>query len=262
MDTITVKYQGFEILCKPATIEKYRKGVLGFDKVVITDDEIYTNVKRGEKAKGADLIKVFGSGDIRAGIEKMLMSGDYPLTSAERKGKLDLKRREILGIVHKSVMDPKSGLPHPMTRIEAVMEEVKFRVDVDKSGDRQAQDFMKKMIGVLPIKRMEPITAQIIVPHKFLGKVQGVIPGLVSNILKTDYTREGCIMEVSMLPNDLDKVTGTLNKMIQDNYQLEVTSGMGAAPKTAEENIAEGKVNKNNKSKHGKKKGKGKRGKN
>ena len=40
--TIVVKYKNLELVVKPATVEKYRQGKLGFDNVVVID-EIFTN---------------------------------------------------------------------------------------------------------------------------------------------------------------------------------------------------------------------------
>ena len=62
-----------------------------------------------------------------------------------------------MNYVHKYYVDPKTKTPHPVMRIEAAMEELKFRVDGDVPAERQVQDFIRKLPDVLPIKKCEII---------------------------------------------------------------------------------------------------------
>jgi len=251
MESVTVKYQGLEILCKPATIEKYREGKLGFDKVVITDTEIYKNVKKGDRAKAADLQNVFSTTKIRECIEVMLKEGDFPLTADERKQKTEQKYREIINAIHKSVVDPKTKLPHPTVRIESALTQLKFKADYQLSTSRQVAAIMKKLPDILPITRCEDLEIELVIPNKHIGKAQGILKSMLT-IKSESFDKNGWIIQANIMPSDLDKLTTTLNGAFRDLYQLNLPNNKP----TIQENIDQGKKNKSKKSKKNKGKSK------
>jgi ribosome maturation protein Sdo1 len=67
----------------------------------------------------------FGTDNQTTIITRILTDGELQLSAAERKDKVDKRYREIVTYIHKSYADPKSKLPHPVTRIENALEEMK-----------------------------------------------------------------------------------------------------------------------------------------
>ena len=63
-----------------------------------------------------------------------------------------MKRKKILNIIHTNAVDPKTHLPHPMTRLESAFEEAKIRIAEDEPAEKQIQPIIKKLSPILPIK--------------------------------------------------------------------------------------------------------------
>lgn len=55
------------------------------------------------------------------------------------------RKREMINYIHKYYTDPRSKIPHPVTRIELAFEKVRPNVDPFKPADQQAQDLVKKL---------------------------------------------------------------------------------------------------------------------
>eukprot|EP01130_Rhizamoeba_saxonica_P013348 TRINITY_DN5692_c0_g1_i3.p1 TRINITY_DN5692_c0_g1~~TRINITY_DN5692_c0_g1_i3.p1 ORF type:complete len:159 (+),score=30.56 TRINITY_DN5692_c0_g1_i3:37-477(+) len=114
----------FELMCHPGMPAKFRKGLIGFDNVLISD-EVWLNHKKGIRAADGDLEDIFGSTDLPAITRRILEDGDIQLTQAERQAIVDKKRREIINYIHKYYVDPKTSLPHPVLRVENAVADVK-----------------------------------------------------------------------------------------------------------------------------------------
>jgi ribosome maturation protein SDO1 len=155
-----VKYKAgkseFEIICKPETVLKYRNGKLSRDKVLISD-EIYTNSSRGNRAKEADLKKCFDTTDTSQILDKILKEGEYKLTTKENREKIDQQRRAIVHYIHKNFLDPKTNLPHPVTRIEEVLNEIKLRVDPDIPPEHQFLKVKRQINDKITLKQIADI---------------------------------------------------------------------------------------------------------
>eukprot|EP00339_Tiarina_fusa_P006065 CAMPEP_0117030582 /NCGR_PEP_ID=MMETSP0472-20121206/22063_1 /TAXON_ID=693140 ORGANISM="Tiarina fusus, Strain LIS" /NCGR_SAMPLE_ID=MMETSP0472 /ASSEMBLY_ACC=CAM_ASM_000603 /LENGTH=262 /DNA_ID=CAMNT_0004738697 /DNA_START=23 /DNA_END=811 /DNA_ORIENTATION=- len=234
MTTQLVRYKqgknNFEIMVKPGTVKKYKNGELDINSVIETD-VIFKNQSKGDRANTTDLANVFETEDNMACIKIILEKGDVQLSAAERKAILDKKRSEIVNYVHKYYVDPKTKLPHPTLRIERAIEELKFRISPDQPGERQAQELVKKLPDVLPIKKCE-IVGYLKVPHKHMGSVGGVIAQFVT-VVNEKWDGDGCRMEVSLVPGDYDKFLAELNKYTKGEFQFDVEGAPGAGEPAA-----------------------------
>mgnify|MGYP001030765563 FL=1 len=140
---------------------------------------------------------------------RILNDGELQLTAAERKEKVDKRHREIgmssmmlllmlpprsrarwltrirasVTYINKYYVDPKTKLPHPVTRIENALDSMKvraanpaairrgrdtewafarqYRVDPDTPTERQVLDIMKKLPEYLPVKKQLEIEGQL-----------------------------------------------------------------------------------------------------
>jgi ribosome maturation protein SDO1 len=64
-------------------------------------------------------------------IKIIMEKGEYNLSTAERKEKVEKKRKEIINYIHKYYTDPRSKTAHPVTRIEGALSEIKYNIDPD-----------------------------------------------------------------------------------------------------------------------------------
>jgi len=229
----------FEILTKPGTVLKYRDGKLGFNNVMFSD-EIFTDQQKGQRANESDLIKTFKTSSLEEVAKKILELGDLQLTAAERKEKVDQKRAEMVNYIHKYYIDPRTKTPHPVVRIENAFEELKINVDPDAPAERQLQEkVLKRLPEVLPVKKTE-MCGTLTVPHAVLGQATGVIRKYAA-ISSENYTSDGCVMEVSIVPGDYDTFMDELRDVTKGDYQFEIAGGAAASTDEPEPEKGKGK---------------------
>lgn len=224
--------QNFEVACKPGAVLKYRQGKLGsLDNVILTD-VVFKNFSKADRAKNTELIAAFGTDNMMECIKQIVERGEFQLSAGERKEKQVQKKNEIVTYIHKYYIDPRSKLPHPVARIESALEELKVNIDPDAPADRQALEFVKKLLGKLPLKRSE-MGATLTIPHQYVAQCASLLRARVS-ISKENYTTNGCSYVVSMAPGDYDKLLADLNKITKGDFQLNVGNQEQSMPSSDE----------------------------
>jgi len=153
-------------------------------------------LKKGDRASGDELKAAFDTEDTKAIIQIILEKGEIQLTEAERKEILEKKRNEIINYIHKYYMDPKTKTMIPVTRIDNALTELKIKVDADQPTEKQIQEILKKLPGVLSLKRAE-VTGIVSTSHQFLGQVSGVLKKYNVTVHGETYTSDGCILYFS-----------------------------------------------------------------
>lgn len=216
----------FEILVNPNTVTKYREGKLGVDKTLFSDS-VYKNASTGDVPNASELQSAFGTEVERDVVQNILDTGDYQLSAAERKEKVEKKRKEMINYIQQYYVDPKSKTPHPVKRIELALEKIKFTIDLHKPAEQQVQDIYSKLVLQIPLKRCE-VRATLQIPHQFLGKAHGPVHQWCK-VISEKYDANGTIMEVSMIPGDYDKLLSALNNICKGEYSFDVEGQSGTA---------------------------------
>ncbi len=204
--------QNFEILvdCDKALIFKEGK-LSNLDEVLVTD-EIFSDVKKGMRASEHEMEKIFGTADKREIAKEIIMHGEIQLTAEHRARKQQELKKRIIDIIHRNTIDAKTGLPHPIQRIENAMEEAKINIDVFKSAEEQVQDIIKQLRPILPIK-FETREYEIKVPVKYLGNVYHLLKNY-GKVLKEEYASNGDLIAVLEVPAGITQdMFDELNKL-------------------------------------------------
>ena len=142
----------FEILVDPDKALEYREGKRVDLDEVLKGDYVYKDARKGDKASPEELVRAFGTDDVRAVADAIIKRGELQLTTEQRRRMLESKRRQIVNYIAKSAVDPRTKTPIPPQRIEKAMEEVRASVDLYKSVEEQAMAIVKAISRVLPIK--------------------------------------------------------------------------------------------------------------
>ena len=61
-------------------------------------------------------------------------------------------KKQILHIISKNYVDPKTLIPHPPVRIEQAMKEARLSIDPFKSTSEQVTPIIDKIRTILPLK--------------------------------------------------------------------------------------------------------------
>ena len=146
-----------EVLAKHGSMKPYREGKMKMDSVLAAE-EVFSNSSKFQKAKNSEITKCCETDDKMEAIKKILDEGTFPLNKKELNEMTKNKRNEIIEYIHKYYHDSKSDptVPHPKSRIDGVLDEMKVRIDPFQGRDQQIRAIVKRLPEFLPIKRMNP----------------------------------------------------------------------------------------------------------
>uniref|UniRef100_A0A6B2L9Q9 Uncharacterized protein n=1 Tax=Arcella intermedia TaxID=1963864 RepID=A0A6B2L9Q9_9EUKA len=223
----------FEVGCKVGSVMKYRKTGQGqLNDILITKD-IWKDIKKADRASEHELEDSFGKIPHDEMLKAILEKGHLQLTDGERKEILEKKRNEIINYIHKYYIDPKTKTMIPVARIDNALNEVKARIDPDIATETQVQEILKKLPGVLTLKRAE-ITGVVKTTHQFIANVTGVFKRYNIAIRQEHFSSEGAEFSISMVPGDYDKVISDLNTATKGEFDFAV-DGQGGSGGHVEE---------------------------
>ncbi len=164
----------FEILVDCDKALELREGKsVSIDDVVATD-EIYKDVKKGLKVSTHDLKSVFGTEDVREVSKQIILKGVVQLTREHLARRREEIRKQIINIIHRNAVDPKTGIPHPPQRIESAINEAKVHIDENKKPEEQVEGILSKLKPIIPIK-FEKKNIVVTIPAKFASRTQYVL---------------------------------------------------------------------------------------
>jgi len=223
----------FEVLTKEGAAMKFRDGDLKSLDDVCVAREVFSNYSKGERASADQLKSAFDTEDLSACLEAILQKGTVQVSAAERKEKLEKKRLEIIQLLHKYYVEPKTRKPIPVTRLENALTEAKVRIDAEQAAERQVPDIVSKLVSLLPMKKLS-MEVTITVPHKHLGAAGNVLAKYFE-VSRENYTSEGCTMEASVVPGEYDTAVKELVKATKGEYTLDIAGQETGSASTTEE---------------------------
>jgi len=186
----------FELYVDPDAAYSYLEGQKKDLKNILVAEEIYEDAKKGERAKAADVQKMFGTTDIMAVLEYILKHGEVQLTTEQRRKKLEEKRKQILAILLRESMDPRTNTPHTPTRLENAFEEARITVDPFKDAREQLPDVIKKLRPLIPLK-FEKVRIAVKIPAAFAHRAYGTLKGW--GMKQEEWAKNGdliCVVEI------------------------------------------------------------------
>jgi ribosome maturation protein SDO1 len=188
----------FEILVKPQKALDYRMGKTSAMSEVLAGETIFSDANKGTKASEENLLKIFGTTDALKIAETILTKGTLQLTTEQRRKMTEDKEKQIVDFIARQSVDPKTNLPHPPTRIENAMEQIRYSIDPFKPVEEQAKEIIKSLRMVLPLK-MEQITLNVTVPATYSVKAYGSIKGFGA-IKREEWRADGSWYGVLEMP--------------------------------------------------------------
>ena len=213
--------QNFEILvdCANALAVKEGKSVDMHD--VLAAMHIFSDAHKGSMASETAMKQIFGTSDPEEVAGQIIRKGEIQLTQNYRENLREEKRKQIVAIIHRNGVDPKTHLPHPPQRIENAFEEAKFHVEEFKPVQEQVQEALKKIRPILPIK-FEVKELAIKISPKFAPKCYSTIK-MFGTILKEEWQSNGNWVGVVEIPGGMESdFYDKLNRIAHGNIESKI----------------------------------------
>lgn len=177
-DAIRITYKGdksFEILVEPepAKAAKFNDEEYDMPRLLFVQ-EVFTNADKGERASPQELEAEFGTRQVMDAAEKIFKKGDMQLTTDQKKKMREDKRKQVINMIARRAMDPKTGNPHPPQRIENALEEAGFNADAMQDVEEQFQEAIDAIRPIIPVS-LDEKTVAVKIPNDVAGKAYDLL---------------------------------------------------------------------------------------
>jgi len=198
----------------------YKKKIIDA-KDVLMYEKIFYDARRGLEASHEHMKTVFGTEDTREMAKIILDEGEIQFTREYREQKRKEKWNRILDIIVRNAIDPRTGFPHPRTRIENAIAEAKVKIDDLKEAEDQVNGVVSALKPIIPIK-FSIKEIEIKIPTVHAGKGYSVVQRF-SKIMSDRWLSDGsweCLVE---LPAGLqNEFYDALNKLTHGDFESRV----------------------------------------
>lgn len=211
----------FEILVNPDLALKVKEGkTVNIDELLV-GDYVYKDARKGLKASPESLKSVFGTDDIKKIAVEIIKRGEIHLTAEQRRKIIETKKKQIINLIARNAIDPKTKLPIPPKRIELAMEQARVSIDPFKSPESQIEEIVSKIARIIPIKIAKAYIA-VKVPPQFSGKIYKVLSSM-GEIKKSNWLSDGSLLVEIEIPAGMqEEFIDKINKVTHGSASIKV----------------------------------------
>jgi ribosome maturation protein SDO1 len=211
----------FEILVKPQPALDYKLGKPISISQLLVIEEVYSDSSKGTRASEEKLQKHFGTTDPAKVAEEIMKTGELQLTTEQRRQLIEEKRRQVISIISRNAIDPRTGAPHPPLRIEQALEQIRISIDPYKSAEEQARQVIEDLRPVLPIK-MEQMRIAVKVFPEHAARAYNTFKSF-GTVTREEWQADGGLVAVIEMPAGMyGSFTDRVGKMTQGTIQMKV----------------------------------------
>lgn len=213
----------FELYVDPENAYAYVERKKPDLKNILVAEEVYADAKKGERAKSSDLEKIFGTTEIMKILEFILNNGEVQLTTDQRRRKVAEKKKQLVAILLREAIDPRTNAPHTQVRIENALEQARIHLDPFKDAREQLDDVVKTLRPILPMK-FEKVRVAVKVPASYSHKCYGTLKNY--GIEKEEWTKAGdLIVVVRIFAGIQGEFYDKLNKLTTGQVETKIVPG-------------------------------------
>lgn len=221
-DAIKVRYSNskdFEILVDPDLAKEAKLEGQEHDiQRLLFVQEIFVDADKGERASPDELEDEFGTRQIMEAAEEIFERGKMQLTTDQKKEMRKDKRKQLINMISRRAMDPKTGNPHPPNRVENALEEAGFHVEWDANIEERFEDAVETLRPIIPIS-LEEKTVAIKIPVDKAGKAYDKIQQ-VANVKDEQWGSEYFMCKVTMPAGVLQELRDELQSMTSGQTEM------------------------------------------
>jgi ribosome maturation protein SDO1 len=138
----------FEVVVNPDEALAFRRNQNLDIKDVLKSEKIFSNAQRGLIASESVFEKVFGTTNILEVAKKIVCDGEIRLTAEFKRAEQERKKTQLIGLIQRNCIDPRTNTPHTISRIEMGLSEAKIKIDEFKPAEAQFQEIVSKLQSV------------------------------------------------------------------------------------------------------------------
>lgn len=173
-DAIILRYksrgENYEVFVDADEALKFRSGEQVQIEDILASDTVFKDASAADKASEEHLMEFFNNSDMTEILREIILKGDLHLTTEQKKKMLEDRRKQVATMIATHAINPQTKTPHPLSRIEAAMEEAKVDITISKSAKEQVDKVMKALKPIIPIK-FEKLQVAIQIPGQYAGKL-------------------------------------------------------------------------------------------
>jgi len=213
----------FEVLVNPDLALKVKEGKeVNLDELVVSDF-IYKDVRKGLKASPEALKSVFGTDDVKKVALEIVKRGEIQLTAEQRKRFIEEKKMQIINLIAKNAIDPKTKLPIPPKRIELAMEQARVSIDPFKPAEQQFEEIVSKIARVIPIKIAKALIS-VKIPPEYSGRAYKPLSKF-GEIKKQNWLNDGSLyIEIEIPAGMQQEFIDEVNKLTHGSASVKILS--------------------------------------
>lgn len=171
--TARIKKAGkhFEILVDLDEAMKFKRGEAS--SVQAETDDIFTDLKKGEKASSSDLKEAFGTEDVNSIVQKIVKDGEILTTQEFRSAEQEQRFKQVVEFLTRNAIDAQTGNPFTSERIKNALEQAHINIK-NTPIENQINEILDSLVKIIPIK-LDTKRVKIVIPAMHTGKAYGVI---------------------------------------------------------------------------------------
>lgn len=210
----------FEIFINADLAYEFITGKRSDPLSVLEAEEVFKDARKGDRQSEDKIRKAFGTTEIAKIAETILKNGEVPITTEQRNKLLEEKRKQIIEIIAKNSIDPRTNAPNPPLRVENAMREAKVTIDPFKNAADQIDDIVKKITMIMPIK-FSVAKVEVTIPAEFANRAFGT---LKKYGMKSDqWLGDGSLQAILEFPAGMQsEVFDRINSATQGKAQIKV----------------------------------------
>ena len=191
----------FEIAINPDLVVKYMQGEKVDIDELIESENIFSDVKKGLLANETELKTIFETTNIQKIVPIMIQKGEVQFNQKYRDSLREQKHNQIVYLIHKQAVDPRTGLPHPITRIESALKEAKVKIDDFKKPQDQIDAIVKKLQPIIPLS-FQRTKLEMIIPASYSSQVKYACTNKGKTI-RENWLDDGGLLLVMEIPSGI-----------------------------------------------------------
>lgn len=210
----------FQVLADPKQLVKFRANP---DSIPLNElmpiQEVFKDARKGDRVSEADLEAVFETTNHEEVIRNVLLHGDFSPTAEQKREMLGKIHRQLVDLIARTAIDPRTNLPHTSDRIESAMKEAKVHADF-RSPEVQFDDVVKALLPFIPLK-FGKVNLQIHIPMAHASRAYGKLRN-IGTVKKEQWLADGLLLNLEIPKGMKMSVIDTINGLTQGEAQITI----------------------------------------